>query len=193
MKETPALLPKGEDSFSLFFNLAFSLSPSFSPPPRLPSIFLSFDPPRRFSRRRARVRCGLFSAWQRLGQNVQQPSNDGCSRSCLEGAKQKNTVQVEQVLQRVAFAAPSSSWGHGFALTVSHTHMGPSWVRGHSIYKVLSVYTAIKTDPQPGKQKQTGGGEHAEISPRIQRPKKHINVKPIFCSNTEGKTQKHGF
>lgn len=91
--------------FFLPFLISLSLCPRLSRS-RLPSIFPSFNPPRRFSRTRAHVHCGLFSASQRLEQNVQQTSNTGCNRSCLEGAKQKNTLQVEQVLQRVGVAAP---------------------------------------------------------------------------------------
>lgn len=157
MKETPALLPKGEDSLSPFFLILLSLCPH--PPPSLlafpPSSFLSI------------LRGGFFEKASAVvslppdkgsGKTSNSRQTTGCNRSCLWGAKQRNTLQVERVLQRVALAAPPRSRGRGSAPAASRAHAGPSRVRGHSIYKALAVYAAIKTDPQPGEEEQAGGG-----------------------------------
>lgn len=177
-----------EKILSPFFNLAFSLSPSFplSPSLRLPFFQFSEEVFREGERTSAVV---SFLPDKGSGKTSNRRQTPAATRAVWREQSRKTHYKSNKFFK----GSPSqrlclSSWGHGFALTVSHTHMGPSWVRGHSIYKALSVYTAIKTDPQPGKEKQTGG-KHAEISPRIQRPKLHISVKPIFCSNTEGKTQ----
>lgn len=176
--------------FSLpFFNLAFSLSPSFPPFP--PSSFLS-------------ILRGGFREGERASAVVSFLPDKGSGKT----SNSRQTTAAAGAVWREQSRKTQYKWNKFFKgspsqrlrrpgdmalLSLSHTHI---WVPHES---EVIAFTRFSQCTLPSKQtpsqggKSRLGGKHAEISPRIQRPKKHINVKPIFCSNTEGKTQKHGF
>lgn len=125
MKETPALA-KGR-RFSLpFFNLAFSLSPSFplSPSLRLPFFRSSEEVFREGGRTSAVV---SFLPDKGLGKTSNRRQTPAATRAVWREQSRKTHYKSNKFFK----GSPSqrlclTSWGHGFALIVSHTHMGPS-------------------------------------------------------------------